>query len=289
MRSVRGTARRRPCYGSIETNTRAALSAGPFCGGNHVATQQAAVPRRPCRQHSAHRADQGGARQAREGRDHGRATERGRGRRNHQDHQEAGRHRAEARHRRRVPPRLVAFRFHRRARRYRCRRKRPRHPVPGRADQAACPQDLRQDRFLQPPDDRAFQVPESAHQGDAEDDHPVPGHGAFSARAQCGEQGRLCQSRRYLRRSGDDLSEGDQGILRRRLPLSAARRHCLGLPVLAGGTEEGARARRRRRSSAGHLRGLHQQGAGGQASRHDHHVAHLPRQFPLDLDFVGRL
>ena len=49
------------------------------------------------------------------------------------------------------------------------------------------------------------------------------------------------------------------------------------------------RARPRRRSSAGNLHALHQQGAGGQARRHDDHHPCLPRQLPLDLDFVGRL
>ena len=39
-------------------------------GGIHHATDQTAFPRRPCRQPAAHRADQGGAREAREGRDH---------------------------------------------------------------------------------------------------------------------------------------------------------------------------------------------------------------------------
>ena len=53
------------------------------------------------------------------------------------DHQEAGRDRPQARHRRRIPPLLVAFRLLRHARRRRDLRTRPRHPVPGRADQGA--------------------------------------------------------------------------------------------------------------------------------------------------------
>ena len=63
----------------------------------------------------------------------------------------------------------------------------------------------------------------------------------------------------------------------------------LGLSLLAGGNEEGEGPRPRRRSSAGDLHRLHQQGAEGQARRHDHHHACLPRQFPLDLDLVRRL
>ena len=97
------------------------------------------------------------------------------------------------------------------------------------------------------------------------------------------------EPRRHLRRSRHGLSEGDQGVLRRRLPLSAVRRHRLGLSLLEGGAEEGQGPRPRRRSFAGDLHGLHQQGAGGQARRHDHHHPCLPRQFPLDLHLVGRL
>ena len=63
---------------------------------------------------------------------------------------------------------------------------------------------------------------------------------AFPARARRGRQGGLRQSRRDLRRSRRGLSERDQGVLRRRLPLSAVRRHRLGLSVLAGRIEEGA-------------------------------------------------
>ena len=49
------------------------------------------------------------------------------------------------------------------------------------------------------------------------------------------------------------------------------------------------RSRPRRRSSAGELHRLHQQGAGSQAGRHDDHDACLPRQFPLDLHLFRRL
>ena len=62
-------------------------------------------------------ADQGRAREAREGRDHGRATEGGRGRRDQEDHRQTGRVRPAARDRRRVPPLVVALRFPLRPRR----------------------------------------------------------------------------------------------------------------------------------------------------------------------------
>ena len=54
--------------------------------GIRMQRDQAALPRRPCRQLPAHRADQGRAREAREGRDHGRPAEGGRGRRDQEDH-----------------------------------------------------------------------------------------------------------------------------------------------------------------------------------------------------------
>ena len=99
----------------------------------------------------------------------------------------------------------------------------------------------------------------------------------------------LCRPQRHLRRSGKNLPAGDPRLLRRRLPLPAIRRHRLGLFVLAGRVEEGARARARCRPSGARLRPRHQPGAGRQARRHGGHDACLPRQFPLDLDFRGRL
>ena len=54
------------------------------------------------------------------------------------------------------------------------------------------------------------------------------------------QQDALSRSRRVLRRSGQDLRQGRAGVLRRRLPLPAVRRHHLGVPLL----REGARADR---------------------------------------------
>ena len=93
----------------------------------------------------------------------------------------------------------------------------------------------------------------------------------------------------FYRGSRQDLPQGGQGVLRRRLPLSAIRRHGLGLSLLAGRIEEGARARRQSRRPAGDLRPHHQLCDRRAAGRHDDHHACLPRQFPLDLDFVRRL
>ena len=65
----------------------------------------------------------------------------------------------QARDRRRIPPLLVALRFPLRARRRRDEADRARHPVRRRADQGGAARHRRQDRLLEPPDDRALQVP----------------------------------------------------------------------------------------------------------------------------------
>ena len=63
----------------------------------------------------------------------------------------------------------------------------------------------------------------------------------------------------------------------------------VGLSLLGRAARTGQGARRRCRPPAGALRPHHQQGAGIEARRHDHHHACLPRQLPLHLDLVGRL
>ena len=211
---------------------------------NNDRKNKAAVPRRRGRQHSAHRAAEGGAREAREGRDHRRAAQGGRGPRDREDHQEAGGDRPQGRDRRRVPPLVVAFRFLRHARRRRNLRARPRHPVPGRADQAAEHPHPRQARLFQSSDAGAFQVSQGAHARHAEDDHPEPGHAAFPPRAERGRhQGIQADRDAIFDDLGEHLPAGHQGLLRCRLPLSAIRRHRVGLSVLAGRAEKGAGAR----------------------------------------------
>ena len=97
------------------------------------------------------------------------------------------------------------------------------------------------------------------------------------------------EPRRHLRRSRRRLPESRESVLRRRLPLSAVRRHRLGVSLLRGRNEEIARPRPRRRPFAGNLHAHDQQGAGSKARRHDDHDPCLPRQFPLDLHFRRRL
>ena len=135
---------------------------------------------------------QGRARQAREGPDHARPAREGRGRGDQEDHQEAGGGRPAARHRRRVPPLLVAFRLLLEAHGLRARGARSRHPVPRRPDQAREPARHGQARLPRRPSHaRAFQVPQGQHQGHAEDDHPLAVGDALPRRAQCHQQGGL--------------------------------------------------------------------------------------------------
>ena len=88
----------------------------------------------------------------------------------------------QARHRRRIPPLVVAFRFPLRPRRRRDEADRARHPVRRRADQGGAAGHRRQDRLLRPSDDRALQVSEGEHARHAEDDDPVADAAAFPLR-----------------------------------------------------------------------------------------------------------
>ena len=123
--------------------------------------------------------------QAREARDHRRPSSRRlRTARSRRD-QEAGGRRAEIGHRRRIPPRLVADRLPRGARRRRMLRGRAGVPVPRRdaaADPAARQQEAR--RLHAASDDRALQVRAGAHPGDAEDDDPLAVDAALPLRPQ---------------------------------------------------------------------------------------------------------
>ena len=164
-------------------------------------TNHAALSRRSRRQLFAHACDPRGAGQAREGPDQRRRPEEGRGPGDSEGHQEAGGGRAAMRDRRRIPPHVLAFRFLRWSRWRGDLRARPRHPVPGRADQAEEHPRQGQDRFHQSPDAGAFQVRQGEHQGDAEDVHPVADGDALPARARRGGQEILCRPRCHLRTS----------------------------------------------------------------------------------------
>jgi 5-methyltetrahydropteroyltriglutamate--homocysteine methyltransferase len=91
----------------------------------------------------------------------------------------------------------------------------------------------------------------------------------------------------------DDLAktykDAVRGVLSSGLPLSAARRHRVGLSVLAEGTRARQAARRRSDAAAGDLRPRDQRGDQGPPLRHDDHHACVPRQLPLHLDFGRRL
>ena len=81
----------------------------------------------------------------------------------------------------------------------------------------------------------------------------------------------------FYARSRQDLSQGGEGVLRRRLPLPAVRRYRVGLSLLAGGVAEGARARRQPRWPAGNLRARHQLRAGRASGGHGGHHPHVCR------------
>ena len=128
-------------------------------------------------------------------------------------------------HRRRIPPRLLADRLPRGARRRRILRGRARVPVPRRdvaADPAARQQEAR--RLHPASDDRALQVRAGAHQGDAEDDDPVAVDAALPLRPRGGAGSDLSVDGRFLPRPRPDLEQGGAGLRRRRLPLPSARR-----------------------------------------------------------------
>ena len=145
---------------------------------------QSPVPRRSCRQPAAPRGAEGGAGQAREGRDHAGAAQGGRGSRDREGHQEAGGGRAQARDRRRVPPLLVAVRFLQGARRRRALPDRPRHRF-CRASQtkAESVRVVGKVGFSGHPASRAFPLRQGSRQGHAEDDHPGALARCTSARA----------------------------------------------------------------------------------------------------------
>ena len=159
-----------------------------------------------------------------------------------------------------------------------------------RRDAAGGLQDHRQDRLpVRPSDARAFQVPEGAHPRDAEDVHPgADGDALPHAQGRHPEVG-LSRPRRLLRRPRQGLRQGGEGVLRRRLPLSAVRRHGLVLSVLGRRDGGGARPHADGGQPAADLSGHDQHRARGEARRHDHHHACLPRQFQIDLGGGGRL
>ncbi len=219
-----------------------------------IAMHPRPLPRRSCRQPAAPGAAETGARPARARRDHRRATQGGRRPRDRRDHQTPGRHRPESRHRRRIPPRVLELRFSWRPRRRRGLSRRAQDQVPGpepEADDAARHRQAR--HVFRPSDARAFQVRESAHARDAEDDDPVAVVAAFPLwpRRRAGDD--LSRHGRLLPRPRPDLPQSRARLRRPRLPLSAARRGELHLSVRPETARAGGQPRRRSRTAAGDL------------------------------------
>ncbi len=255
----------------------------------HYATDYAAISRRSCRQSVAPRGAEGRAREAGQRRDRRRRAQGGRRPRNRKGDQETGRDRAETRHRRRVSPLVVAFRFLQRTRWRHALHHRGRYPVPRRADQAEGIKITGKVGFSGHPHAGAFQVSQRPRAGYAEDDNSGAVDVSFPAGPRFDQQGSLPRDRFLLRRSRQGVSQRDSRVLRRRLPLPATRRYRL----VDGVRSERARAvedaRRRSRCAAGTLCAADQRGARRQAGRPGDHHAFVPRQFPLDLHRFGWL
>ena len=144
-----------------------------------------------------------------------------------------------------------------------------RHPVSRRADQGAEPAHRRQARLLQPPDARALQVPQGAHQGHAEDDHPGAAGAALPARPDGIDKTVYPDIDGFF----DDLGQAykqavkafyDAGCRYLQFDDTVWAYLC--------SQEELRKARERdveRRPAAEHLRRRHQHGARRQARRHD--------------------
>ncbi len=89
-----------------------------------------------------------------------------------------------------------------------------------------------------------FRVPEGEYQGHAEDDAAVADRAALSRRPKGGGGRHLQVDRGDAARSRARLSQGDQGVRRCRLPLSATRRHLLRASVRSGAPPDGEGSRR---------------------------------------------
>ena len=211
----------------------------------------------------------------------------GRGPRDRARHQEAGGGRPAGRHRRRVPPLLVA----------------PRLPL-GRSTAPSATSWTPASRsparartrnegvrvtgklgFLRPSDDRAFQVRGGAHQAHAEDHDPGAVGASTAARSRDADrQVRLS----VARRSSSPISARPTARPCAPSPTPAAATcsstkcssPCCAIPNYRQQMKD---ARRRSAQARRALRRPHQRRDGGHPRRHDHHHASVPRQLPLDL------
>ena len=248
-----------------------------------------ALPRRPRRQPAAPGRAEGGAREARQGRDLGRRPEGDRGSRDRARHPQAGRGRAEGRDRRRIPPLLVASRFPLGPRRGRAPRDGRRRRVRGGQDTRRRHQGHRQGRLLRPSDDRALQVRRRAHQGDAEDHHSGAVRDLRPPDADADRQEGLSGPRLLLPRRRPGLPQGGARLRGRRLPLPAARRSVHRDAVRRKISPADARPRRRSGKARRDLWRPDQRRDVGHPFRHDDHDAHVPRQLQIHLHGRGRL
>ena len=236
-------------------------------------------------------AAQGGARQAREGRDHGRPAEGGRGREIEKiirKQEEIGLQLATDGEFRRS---WWHFDFFGMLDGVELVRARPRHPVPRRADQGA--------------------EPRASPARSASRNHPMLEHFKFLKahtkvmpkmtipappvlHFRAGQDGDRARASIPTSTPSSTISARPTARRSRRSTTPAAA--TCSSTTRSGPISARRRSWRRRASAAtnvdqlaGHLRAHHQHGARRQARRHDDHHACLPRQFPLDLDLRGRL
>ena len=224
------------------------------CGDRH-ATHQTAVPRRPCRQLAAHRADQGRAREAREGRDHGRSAQGGRGRRDQKDHRAS---------RKQCGLQLATDGEFRRSWwhfDFLCgldgvEMKQIEHGIQfaGVQTKAERPDIVGKVGFSSHPMIEHFKFLKANTRVTPKMTIPSPTLLHFRFGRASITKTLYPDLDEFFDDLGADLRQGRAGVLRRRLPLSAVRRHHLGVPLLREGARAVAPARRQSGRAAGEIR-----------------------------------
>ena len=191
----------------------------------------AAFPRRSCRQPAAHRAAEGGARQARQGRDRRRRAAR---------RSRTARSRRSSRSRRRSGSKLATdgefrrswwhFDFFKGLQGVELYHHRERHPIPRRARPSPkASGSVGKVGFSGHPHARAFQVSRRrTREVTPKMTIPAPSTLHFRQGRASDQQGGLSRRSTLSSTTRRRLAQGDPRLLRCRLPLSAARRHGLG-------------------------------------------------------------
>ena len=193
----------------------------------------------------------------------------------------------QGRHRRRVPPLLVAPRFPLGARRLRALRDGAGHRVRRRADPRRGRPRRRQGRLLQPSDARAFQVRAAHTKRTPKITIPAPS-------AAYGRRGRDADRREGLsRRSRNSSTISARPTARRCAPsptpaaaICSSTRSIIAMLCDPKYRKSQSGPRRRSAEARRALRRPDQHGDVGHPLRHDDHHASVPRQLPIDLSWA---